>query len=207
MSDRPHPSIPPREVIAPRRESLRKSFDRISGPSPLEYGEVRLWLVARDRRSLFAYWELAPEEHPEATAGDGAPHFFLRIVREDGHVEATTEIQPAAGDWTIMVSKSDASYTAELGFFCKDHVWCFLARSGSTRTPSADGQVITERSLVAMRALLGEDPPPEGSPKDLPWNSALEARLQKLLAADVAKMAEGNRPSDHGTPLPSNHRN
>jgi hypothetical protein len=206
MSDRPHPSIPPREVIAPRRESLRKAFAKDAGPSPLEYGEVRLWLVARDRRSLFAYWELRPEEHPEATAGDGDTHFFLRIVRDDGHVEATTEIQPAAGDWTIMVSKAEASYSAELGFFCKDGVWCFLARSGSTRTPSPDDSAINERSFAVMRHLLGSGLATD-SAKDTPWNSALETKLQKLLAGDVVKMAKGKRKPLPRGPVPPNHRN
>jgi hypothetical protein len=204
MSDRPHPSIPNREVIAPRRESLRKAFAKGAGPSPLEYGEVRLWLVPRDHRSLFAYWEFAPEEHPEAMAGDGATHFFLRIVREDGHVEATTEIQPAAGDWTIMVSKPDANYTAELGFFCKDHLWCFLSRSGGARTPAAERPPAMSRSVTEMRRLLGDGLSAEEMRKDPSWNSALEARLRKLLAADVAKMAASQ---GHLESLPPNHHN
>ena len=136
---------PPREVIAPRHESLTKEFDEARRELQLEYGEVRLWLVARDPHWLFAYWEFNPDEHPEALGEDGAAHFLLRVQREDGTVEATVEIQPGAGNWLVPVRQADCGYTAELGFFTSG-AWAFLARSGAARTPPLD---VGEVALVA----------------------------------------------------------
>lgn len=128
---------PAKEVIAPRHESLAKEFNEALRELQPDYGEVRLWLVARDSRRLFAYWEFNPDEHPEARGEDGAAHFLLRIQREDGTVEATMEIQPTAGNCYVPVRCADCGYTAELGFFTSG-TWAFLARSGMTRTPPVD---------------------------------------------------------------------
>ena len=188
MSDTPYPIRPPREVIAPRHESLKKQFDREAGPEPLGYGEVRLWLVARDSRSLFAYWEFRPEEHPEAVASDGSAHYFLRVTREDGHVESCVEIQPAAGDWTIAVTQADTIYEAELGFYTPQKVWCFLARSGSTQTPPEGGKLAP--SVNAMRRLVGRNPRPEVHGD---WTAEQEEQLVNLLAKDIARMSSAQK--------------
>jgi hypothetical protein len=188
MSDTPYPSRPPREVIAPRHESLKKQFDREAGPEPLGYGEVRLWLVARDSRSLFAYWEFRPEEHPEALTSDGSSHFFLRVTREDGHVENCVEIQPTAGDWTIAVTQPDTIYEAELGFYTPEKVWCFLARSGSTRTPPESGNLAP--SVNTMRRLVGRKQHPEIHGD---WTAEQEQQLADLLAKDIARMASAQK--------------
>ena len=198
MSDTPYPRKPPREVIAPRHESLNKQFDRETGPESLGYGEVRLWLVARDSRSLFAYWEFRPEEHPEALASDGSAHYFLRVTREDGHVESCVEIQPAAGDWTISVTQADTIYEAELGFYTPQKVWCFLARSGSTRTPPESGKLAP--SVNAMRRLVGRPPRSEVHGD---WTTEQEEQLIDLLAKDIARMSSAQKK---GKPAESKER-
>ena len=124
---------PPKEVIAPSHESLRAEFKE-EVPADPAYGEARLWIVARDPRSLFSYWEFRPSEHPEAVNAEGIARFLLRIFRADGSEEAIVEIQPEAGNWFVPVSRSDCVYFAELGFF-SNGVWCFMARSSVARTP------------------------------------------------------------------------
>lgn len=138
MSDKPQRPGPPREVIAPSHVSLRKEVGREAGPAPLEYGEVRLWVVAKCPSSLFAYWEFRPEEHPEAAGPDGQVRFFLRLMRDGRRLEPAVEINPAKGDCTLPVPEADGLYSAELGFFNAQNVWCFLARSGSTRMHAMD---------------------------------------------------------------------
>lgn len=183
MSAHPHPDRPAREVIAPPHVSLRREVGRKAGPPPMEYGEARLWIVANGPQAVFAYWELRPEEHPEAINAEGGRRFFLRIFCEaTGTLERTVEIDPACGKCTAPVSQSDAQYVAELGFFNQQGVWCFLARSGSTRTAPAGSS--------APIAGPATDPEKPTACLDAPtsrWTAAQEARLNDLLADDVAE--------------------
>lgn len=138
MSDTLHSDEPPRESIAPRHESLTKEFHGEVGPRPLEYGEARLWLVARDPRWVFAYWQFNPAEHPEAIDDSGHARFFLRIFARDGSVETETDIQPDNGNIYLPVSEPDSAYTAELGFFSRSGIWCFITKSGVAYTPPSE---------------------------------------------------------------------
>ena len=134
MSEFPQPPTPKKEAITPLRESAEAEPADDPPPEERNYGETRLWLAVRDPRSLFAYWEFRPEEHPDAIGEDGRARFSLRIFREDGHAESSAGIEPGAGNAFIPVTSPDTGYFAELGFFEGD-IWCFLARSEATRTP------------------------------------------------------------------------
>ena len=134
MSNSSQTPNPKKETIAPKHESLRAEFVQDEIPEERTYGEARLWLIARDPGALFCYWDFLPAEHPGALGVDGKPHFYLRIFRDGGVVESTDEIQPEAGNWFVTVTRPDSVYFAELGFF-SEAVWCFIARSGETRTP------------------------------------------------------------------------
>jgi hypothetical protein len=189
MSAHPNPDHPAREVIAPPHVSLKKEVGRETGPQPLEYGEVRLWLVAKAPLQLFAYWEFRPGEHPEAKLGDGPPRFFLRIICEaNGAVEATLEIEPSCGKCTAEVPASEAQYRAELGFFNEQGVWCFLAQSGPARTPPSDITLARapQRDLLKPNLCIEAD-----------WSSAQESRLNHLLAEDVAEKSRPLRSRKH----------
>jgi len=133
MSEIPPAPTPKKEVIAPLHESPGEEFADDPPAAEHNYGEARVWLVARDPRCLFAYWEFRPDEHSDAAGADGRAHFFLRTYR-DGNEEATVAIEPGAGNAFIPARSPDSGYTAELGFFSGE-VWCFLARSGQSRTP------------------------------------------------------------------------
>ena len=134
MSEIPPSPTPKKEVIAPRHESIAEEFTDDPPDAEPHYGEARLWLVARDPKCLFSYWEFRPAEHPDAVGTQGRARFFLRIYRENGEVESIAEIQPVAGNAFVPAGRADTGYFAELGFFTGG-IWCFLARSGETRTP------------------------------------------------------------------------
>lgn len=183
MSAKPFQPGPAREVIAPSHVSLRKEVGREAGPTPLEYGEVRLWLVAKGPQSLYSYWEFRPEEHPEAIGADGRARFFLRIMREGGGIEETIEIDPVVGNWTAAVKHIDAAYSAELGFYNAKGVWCFLARSGVART------VPTEVPSRLMPATPKRRRAP-AVPSSVEWTNAQEKRLNRILADEIARHQE-----------------
>ena len=207
MSSSPQTPNPKKETIAPRHESLRAEFVQDEIPEERTYGEARLWLVARDPGALFCYWEFVAAEHPEAVGEDGAPHFHLRIFRDGGIVESTTEIEPDAGNWFVTVSVPDSDYVAELGFFSKG-VWCFIARSGDTRTPPkaaiADGEeqfatIPPSVSLRELRSLLGSSTEPgeemaqaaarvQSAGRTHPvWTVEQERLLSQILAEEMGR--------------------
>jgi hypothetical protein len=175
----PNSSGPAREVIAPRHESLRKEFDHLPG-----YGEARLWMVARDPRWLFAYWEFDPAEHPGVRGADGTDHVFLRVIRagsEGNHVETTVEILPSVGHWYIPVSRTDCDYMAELGYFTEGGVWAYVARSGKTRTPGAAG---VAKIASGIRPAPARETLPESATN---WGAEEERMLTRLLTEESAR--------------------
>jgi len=216
MSESPQNPSPQREVIAPRQESLRAEFDMEDGSPEPAYGEVRLWTVARDPRSIFAYWVFNPSEHPEARGDDGLSRFILRITRDDGTVEATAEIQLETGNLFVPVSQPHCGYIAELGFFSKG-VWCFLARSANTRTPP---EVVVDddkeqfatipakvtlgeiRNLLATSALPGEGIAETASRVQATareeglWTAEQEHLLAQLLGEESAHASATGASSD-----------
>lgn len=215
MSNSSQTPNPKKETIAPRHESLRAEFVQDEVAEERTYGEARLWLVARDPGALFCYWEFLPAEHPGALGEDGKPHFHLRIFRAGGIVESTTEIEPDAGNWFVTVSLPDSDYVAELGFFSKD-VWCFIARSGNTRTPPksaiADGAeffatIPPSVSLRELRDLLASSAEPgeevaqaaarvqSAARVQTEWTAAQERLLSQILAEEMEKISGGSANS------------
>ena len=201
MSEFPQPPTPKKEVIAPRHESITRELFRAAeladdppGTEP-NYGEARLWLVARDPRCLFAYWDFRPEEHPDAMGKDGRPRFFLRIFRDGGSAESSTEIEPGAGNVFIPAQSSDSGYFAELGFFTGE-IWCFLTRSGITRTPpelpGADAPALF--ATIPARLSLG-------NMRDLLADSALPGESLAMTAARIQ-----NDARNHGEWTPEHER-
>ena len=208
MSEIPPAPTPKKEVIAPRQESIAEEFADDPPDAEPHYGEARLWLVARDPRCLFAYWEFRPEEHPDATGADGRAQFFLRIYRE-GKAETTTSIEPGAGNVFIPAQSPDSGYFAELGFLTGG-IWCFLARSGTTRTPpelpvtnepavfatipariglgkfraALASSALPGESLAATAARIQSDARRHGE-----WTPEHESLLAEILGEDVASTA------------------
>jgi hypothetical protein len=101
---------------------------------PASYGVDLLYVIARDPKTLFLYWDL-DWTWLFAKAELSARQVQLRIFRDDGAVEATTEINPFTGHCYIDVSAPGTRYYCELGAFEGD-AWKCLARSGRSATPN-----------------------------------------------------------------------
>ena len=105
------------------------------GALPGTYFEDTIYLVARDPRWLFAYWDFDWSKYPAAAMRGGASQFFLRILKDDGAQEAIVEITPEARNWYVPVSSPDTMYFGEIGFFARGGGWSSIVASGATKTP------------------------------------------------------------------------
>jgi hypothetical protein len=113
--------------VAPAYEDL--------GPLPASYLEDTLFLVARDPRWLFAYWDFDWTKYPSAAMRGSHAQFFLKITKADGAQETIVEVTPEARNWYVPVSAPDTLYFAELGFFARDGGWASIISSGAAQTP------------------------------------------------------------------------
>ncbi len=100
-----------------------------------ESSEDLLYVIARDPKSLFLYWDLN-WTRLFARAGISARQVHLRTYRGDGSVERTQEINPFRGHCYAEVGAAGTEYYCELGSF-EGVEWKGLARSGTTATPEA----------------------------------------------------------------------
>jgi hypothetical protein len=105
------------------------------GSLPASYGEETLFLVARDPRWLFCYWDFDGSRYSAGNMRYGYAQFFLKILRADGGQETLVEINPAARNWYVPVHQPDCDYTAELGYFDSEGAWRRVANSGAAHTP------------------------------------------------------------------------
>lgn len=100
---------------------------------PASYDTDLLYVIARDPKSLFVYWDLN-WTRLFARAGLSARQVQLRIFRQDGSIEATYEINPFRGHCYADVASAATGYYCELGCF-EDDEWTSLVRSGKAVTP------------------------------------------------------------------------
>jgi hypothetical protein len=191
MSENPPPQSPKREVIAPRHESLAAEFSDEPVNAQPNYGEARLWLAARDPRTLFAYWDFRPEEHPANDGADGQGRFYLRTFRNGGAAESTIEIQPGAGNLFLTGQAPESAYMAEVGFFTAD-VWCFVAHSEIVRTPPE----LRDEEGAAIFATI----PPDIGLQELRRLLADSALPGEPLAMTAARLERDARRDGHWTP-------
>jgi len=107
-----------------------------NGPSPPRWPSADLlYVVARDPKSLFLYWDLNWTRLFDR-AGISARQVHLRTYRGDGTVESTQEINPFRGHCFAEVSAAGTEYYCELGGF-EGSEWKSLVRSSRTTTPEA----------------------------------------------------------------------
>ena len=107
-----------------------------NGQSPARGSSDDLvYVVARDPKSLFLYWDLN-WTRLFARAGISARQVHLRTYRGDGSVERTQEINPFRGHCYAEVGAAGTEYYCEVGSF-DGTAWTGLARSGRTATPEA----------------------------------------------------------------------
>jgi uncharacterized protein len=106
------------------------------GQLPATYQEDTLFLVARDPRWLFAYWDFDWTRYPASAMRYGYAQFFLKVTRLGGEQESLVEIQPAARNWYVPVSHPNTDYAAEIGYFDQGSAWRAVVRSGPAHTPA-----------------------------------------------------------------------
>ena len=100
---------------------------------PASHDTDLLYVIARDPKSLFVYWDLN-WRRLFTRAGLSARQVHLRIYREDGSIEGTSEINPFRGHCYADVSSAGTGYYCEIGCF-EDDEWTSLVRSGEAATP------------------------------------------------------------------------
>ena len=106
------------------------------GSLPGTYLEDTVFLVARDPRWLFAYWDFDWTKYPASSMRGGNSQFFLKISKDDGSQETIVEITPEARNWYVPGSAPGTMYFGEIGFFARDGGWAAIVTSGVTKTPA-----------------------------------------------------------------------
>jgi hypothetical protein len=115
-------------VSAPAFEDL--------GALPSTYDEDTLFLIARDPRWLFSYWDFNWLRYPAANMRYGYAQFFLKITRADGGQEALVEVNPEARNWYVPVNHPDTMYFSEIGYFDQEGAWRGIVKSAPAHTPA-----------------------------------------------------------------------
>lgn len=111
------------------------AFEQL-GELPASYGTTTLYLVARDPKWLFSYWDVDWAAVPGSALRNGERKFFLRLLDADGSEVFSTEILPDAKNWYLPVNRPGATYFAELGFFNKENAWQRIVRSDAAAAPA-----------------------------------------------------------------------
>ena len=106
------------------------------GDLPASYQEDTLFLVARDPRWVFTYWDFDWIKYPAGAFRGGVKQFFLKISTAAGADQALIEINPEARNWYVPVANPDTAYVAEVGFFDKSGAWQRIVQSGVAVTPA-----------------------------------------------------------------------
>lgn len=105
------------------------------GQLPSSYQEETLYLVARDPRWLFSYWDFNFWQYRASEMRHGIAQFFLKVLRVQYGEEATIEIKPEARNWYVAVDHPDADYLVEIGYFDRAGTWKTILRSNIAHTP------------------------------------------------------------------------
>jgi hypothetical protein len=108
------------------------------GPDVIELPRVTgppvLFAIARDPRTIFTYWYIDWASTFENTAPvDRQVH--LRVYRNDGPEEASTPVEPMAGQHYLTVSQPRGAYRVEIGYYASESVWNSVATSDEVVMP------------------------------------------------------------------------
>ncbi len=126
------------------------------GELPATYLEDTLFLVARDPRWLFSYWDFDWSHYPTSAFRGGVAQFFLKIFTSAGVEESVIEVKPEARNWYVPVNAPNTSYAAAIGFYTPAGSWHTIATSGLATTPgdSLATEASTETAFATVPAHL-----------------------------------------------------
>jgi hypothetical protein len=155
------------KAAAPRRRAAKAPKSAL----PESYGTKRLFLVARDPRWLYAYWDFSRDEQRALNKLSATGRLSLRIYEATptGKQVALSELHAESHHWFVPVGCGDTRYVAELGYRDKAGGWVSVALSNV---------VVTPPDLVAPEApvMFATIPP------DVPFREVLQT-----LGASVAQ--------------------
>jgi hypothetical protein len=122
------------ESVGTLAEAERVDFIREAVELPRFYGEPLLFAIARDPRTIFAYWIIDwPLVFDNTEPADRQVH--LRVYRDDGTEETAVAAEPMAGNCYITVSQPRATYRIEIGYYEPANVWSLVASSEPVTMP------------------------------------------------------------------------
>ncbi len=165
------------------------------GELPASYRQDTLFLVARDPRWLFSYWDFDWARYRPATMRGGVAQFFLRLTTTVGADAGLIEIKPEARNWYVPVAEPGTGYVAEIGFFEKAGAWHGVVQSCVATTPP-DG--VAAEAPAAFATV----------PAELSYERLLEMVREKMeegesLIAALARIAGEGRIEFHAGRAPS----
>jgi hypothetical protein len=147
----PPPSVTANPLVPARPETTQDipAYEFL-GYLPESYGTRKLFLVPRDPRILFAYWDLSPVQYQEAArvAKDGK--IFLEIyVPGEGRVQQV-HIWDNHKNWYLQVNRPDTAFVAQICYYRQDGGMEVMARSGEVRTPRDTLSPNTDARFVTL---------------------------------------------------------
>jgi uncharacterized protein len=142
-------SLPPTPApVAPKPTEL-PAYEFL-GYLPDSYGSKKLFLVARDPRLLFAYWDLSPVQYQESARAAHDGKVFLEVyVPGEGRVQQI-HVWDSHKNWYIQVNRPDTAFIAQLGYYRPDGGFEVLARSVEARTPRETLSPNTDAKFVTI---------------------------------------------------------
>jgi len=151
---------------------------------PRVYGAPLLFAIARDPRTLFAYWNVDWSTIFENTAPvDRQVH--LRVRRSDGSEESPVAVEPMVGNSYLTVSEPRESYRVELGYYHPAAVWNSVATSDEVKMPpervaeNTDVDLATIPFHLSFQRLIDSFPSSGGN-----GITEIVSRLQKRAVID-----------------------
>jgi hypothetical protein len=101
---------------------------------PRVYESPRLFAIARDPDTIFAYWNVDwPAVFRADVPEDRQVH--ARVLRCDGAQETAVAAEPMAANIYITVSPTRGPYHMELGYYGAGNVWKLVAMSDEIKMP------------------------------------------------------------------------
>ncbi len=125
---------------SPSAEVAPATGDEDLGELPTTYSDDTIFLIARDPRWLFTYWDVNFYAIPAEATKDAARQFFLKIYSTSGGDEKWVRINPQARNWYLPVDRSGEEYWIEMGYFDQSDTWKAMVTSGKALTPGHEAQ-------------------------------------------------------------------
>jgi hypothetical protein len=191
----PPPSVAanPLPVAAPEPGAQPPAYEFL-GYLPESYGTRKLFLMARDPRVLFAYWDLSPVQYQEAARVAKEGKIFLEVyVPGEGRVQQV-HVWDMHKNWYLQVDRPDTAFVAQLGYYRQDGGFEVLARSAEVRTsretvsPNTDAKFVTIPFHITFRELC-----------EMIASLSLPG---EELADTLARLQDSDRPLPFQVPVP-----